>query len=180
MDGLPDSLMSRFHLYLNVLPIVDEIGQILLLVTGIVLFLVSIVRASMRFSKTVQQTTRNISNNQTRYLNLSRDADTEQGSSTGDDEKDGMISYEMADKRIRSDDAVLYEVNLSEEQQYMLEQEPAISEDEDTDEGDQDKVSSGSDSFNSRQSAYGDKDCVGVDMPHLVSGNIFIYIHIYI
>lgn len=166
MDGLPDSLKSRFHLYLNILPVVDEIGQILLLVTGIVLFLISIVRASMRFSRSVQQTTRNISNQQSKYLNLGREADSEQGSGTGEDETDGMISYEMEDKRIRSDD-VLYEVNLSEEQHYMLEQEHAISEDDDTD-GDQEKASTGSDSSNSRQS-YGEKDGVGVDMPHLVS-----------
>lgn len=95
----------------------------------------------------------------------------EQGSSSnGDDETDGMISYEMADKRIRNDDDVLYEVNLSEEQHYMLDHEHAISEDDDdTDDGDQEKSSAGSDSLNSRQSYGAKEEDVGLDMPHLVS-----------
>lgn len=169
MDGLPEPLMNRFHLYLNILPVVDEIGQILLLVTGILLVLFSIVRASMRFSKSVQQNSRNISNQQqSKYINFGRDIDSEQGSADGDandgdDETQGMISYEMADKRIRSDD-ILYEVNLSQEQQYMLEREHAISEDDDSEE----KQSTRSDSLNSDKS-YGEKESLVKDMPHLVS-----------
>lgn len=186
MDGLPDTLQNRFHLYLNILPVVSDIGQLLLFVSGIILVLTSIVRASMRFSKNVQQTTRNISHHQSKYLHLGRDADSEQGSGGGgdgdDDETQGMVSYEMADKRIRSDDT-LYEVNLSEEQQYMLEQEHAISEDDDTDDGDRgDKESTGDDSVtsSSRQSyGGGDKDCIQLDMPHLVSGIYVGFAHIW-
>lgn len=54
MPELPPTLRSRFNLYLNILPVVDASGQLLLFTAGVVLVLVAIVRAALLFSRTMQ------------------------------------------------------------------------------------------------------------------------------
>lgn len=123
MPDLPPSLKTRFNLYLNILPVVDSIGQLLCFSVGIILILIAIVRASMRFSQTIQPSHK--ISNQRKYSSISRD---------GDYNVDG-IAYEMSEKCIRSGGTDnLFEVDLNDEKEYMLEQEPALSEEDDEEE----------------------------------------------
>lgn len=125
MPDLPESLKTRFYLYLNVLPVIDSFGQISLFATGIILLVVAVVRASMSFSQTIQPSHK--ISNQRRYSSIGRDdGDYGSGSVGGDDN----LSYEMTEKCIRNSGGHLYEVDLADEKEYMLEQEHAISEDE--------------------------------------------------
>lgn len=64
MPELPATLRSRFNLYLNVLPVVDAVGQLVLFTVGVTLVLVAIVRAALIFSRTMQ-----ISGSQRRHSN---------------------------------------------------------------------------------------------------------------
>lgn len=138
MPSLPSTLKSRFYLYLNVLPVVDGLAQVGLAAIGIILLIVAVVRASMRFSQNIQPSHK--ISNQRRYSSIGRGGggggDVEYGNldGGGHDVGDGgggddNLSYEMSEKCIRSSGGHLYEVDLADEKEYMLEQEHAISED---------------------------------------------------
>lgn len=191
MPSLPDTLKSRFYLYLNVMPVVDGLAQVALFVGGIVLLIVAIVRASMRFSQNMQPSHK-ISNrrryssigrgggggemDEMEYGNLARhqhdDCECGDGGGGGDGGHiggDDNLSYEMTEKCIRNSGGggILYEVSLADEKEYMLEQEHAISEDYDN-ESDTKTVSYGEVEDESSSSAPSSISSV----PHLVS--IFI------
>lgn len=142
MPELTPTLQTRFNLYLNILPVVDAVGRLLLFSVGVALVLVAIVRAAMLVSRSMQISSSQ--QQQQRYASLGRGRrdgrdDTAAGVSlTGaasrlagydfddDDDDDDyyddvvnevygatVVSYEMSEKRIRNDeDVVLYEVDL--------------------------------------------------------------------
>lgn len=117
MANLPESLENRFNLYLNILPVVDSVGQLLCLIVGICLLTVGIVTASMRFSKSIQ------SNNKSQnYANI------QHYPGSGD-----ARDCEMTEKCFIENGGTCDEINLNEEQNYMLEDEPALSEDDEMD-----------------------------------------------
>lgn len=116
MPSLPESLDNRFNLYLNILPVVDSIGQLICFLAGLCLLTVAIVKASMSLSKSIQ------SNHQIsqKYSNIHKYMGT-----------DSKI-YEMTEKCIIENDD-LCDIDLNDEKNYMLEQEPALSEDDEVD-----------------------------------------------
>lgn len=113
MPSLPESLENRFNLYLNILPVVDSIGQLLCFLAGLCLLTIAIVKASMSLSKSIQSNHK-ISQ---KYSNIHKYLGT-----------DTKI-YEMTEKCIIENDG-LCDIDLNDEKNYMLEQEPAISEDD--------------------------------------------------
>lgn len=116
MPNLPESLENRFDLYLNILPIVDSIGQLLCFLAGLCLLTIAIVKASMSLSKSIQSNHK-ISQ---KYSNIHKYLGT-----------DTKI-YEMTEKCIIENDG-LCDIDLNDEKNYMLEQEPALSEDDEVD-----------------------------------------------
>ncbi|XP_037041969.1 scavenger receptor class B member 1 isoform X2 [Bradysia coprophila] len=117
MPHLPEALENRFDLYLNILPIVDWIGQLACFVVGLCQLTIAIVKVSMSLSKSIQ------SNNkmQQKYPNIQKYLG-----------KSDAKVYEMTETYIIENDG-LCDINLDEEKNYMLEEEPALSEDEDID-----------------------------------------------
>lgn len=116
MPKLPESLDNRFNLYLNILPVVDSIGQLLCLLAGICLLTIAIVKASMSLSKSIQSN----HNTSQKYSHMHKYLGT-----------DSKI-YEMTEKCIITNDG-LCDIDLNDEKNYMLEQEPALSEDDEVD-----------------------------------------------
>lgn len=116
MPSLPESLENRFNLYLNILPVVDSIGQLLCFVAGLCLLTIAIVKASMRLSKSIQSNHK-ISQ---KYPNIHKYLGT-----------DSKV-YEMTEKCIIENDG-LCDIALNDEKNYMLEDEPALSEDDEVD-----------------------------------------------
>lgn len=116
MPNLPESLENRFNLYLNILPIVDSIGQLLCFIAGLCLLTVAIVKVSMSLSKSIQSNHK-ISQ---KYPNIHKYLGT-----------DSKV-YEMTEKCIIENDG-LCDIDSNEEKNYMLEEEPALSEDDEID-----------------------------------------------
>lgn len=116
MPSLPESLDNRFNLYLNILPVVDSIGQLVCFIAGICLLTVAIVKASMSLSRSIQSNHK-ISQ---KYPNFKK--------FMGTDSK----AYEMTEKCVIENDGLCH-IDLNEEKNYMLEQEPALSEDDEID-----------------------------------------------
>ncbi len=116
MPNLPESLENRFNLYLNILPIVDSLGQLVCFIAGICLLTVAIVKASMRFSKSIQSNHK-ISQ---KYPNIRKYLGTD------------TTVYEMTEKCVIENDG-LCDIDLMDENNYMLEAEPALSEDDEMD-----------------------------------------------
>lgn len=128
MPSLPDNLISRFNLYLNILPVLDMLGQVAALLGGILLVLVAVTKAALRFSRTIQPSHK--ISNQRRYSTIAsaNKQPTEYISNNCD-----TLSYELTEKCINHDDDQLCEIDFTNEKHYMLEEEPALSEDDDDD-----------------------------------------------
>ncbi|KAJ6648620.1 Scavenger receptor class B member 1 [Pseudolycoriella hygida] len=116
MPQLPESLENRFNLYLNILPVVDSIGQLVCFIVGLCLLTIAIVKASMSLSRSMQLNHK-ISQ---KYPNMQNYMGTE------------TKVYEMSEQCVIENDG-LCEIGLNEENNYMLEEEPALSEDDEID-----------------------------------------------
>lgn len=112
MPSLPESLENRFNLYLNVLPVVDAIGQLVCFVAGLCLLILAVAKASMRFSKSIQSNHKISKKYPSIHKYLSTDVKV----------------YEMTEKRKNQKDGLL-DKGQTDEKKYMLEEEPALSED---------------------------------------------------
>lgn len=123
LEKLPDSLKNRFYIYLNVLPILVIIGQYGLLIIGIIMLLCAIIRVSMKLSHSVQPSHK-VSRHR-KYSNIYPDMIQR----LGDVEKVFELSEKSKKNSISRAD-LLYDADSSSEKKFMLEEEPAISEDE--------------------------------------------------
>lgn len=123
---LPDSLKSRFSLYLNILPAVEYIGRWLLLLGGITSLLIAVTRVSLQLSQGLQPSHK-ISKYR-KYTSVYQD--------TIQRIDDCDKVYEMNEKQKLSKRDKMFEIDLNSENKYMLEDEPAISDGEMSDEGD--------------------------------------------
>lgn len=119
MPQLPEALENRFNLYLNILPVVDSVGQLVCFVVGLCLLTVAIVKGSISLSKSVQSSNKVPQKYQDiqKYLGIKTDPKV----------------YEMTETPLTIEKDVMYGVNLDDDNNYMLEQEPALSEDDDAD-----------------------------------------------
>lgn len=134
MPTLPDNLITRFNLYLNILPVLDMLGQVVTFIGGILLLLIAVTKAALRFSRTIQPSHK--ISNQRRYSTITSNNKQPTDYISSNNNCD-TLSYELTEKCINHDnDENLCEIDFTNEKQYMLEEEPAISEDDDDDEND--------------------------------------------
>lgn len=132
MLELPKSLQSRFYLYLQVGPAVETILKWLSLFGGFTCLVFAVTRAIMAFSL---RQSHKISRNR-KYSIINR---SNVYMSTIEEKK--LESERSAHIRVGDN---LSEVEMNDECHYILEQEPALSEDdeEDSDDGNQDNYES--------------------------------------
>lgn len=127
LHELPESLKSRFSLYLNILPAVEIVGRWLLLVGGIISLLIAVTRVSLQLSQGLQPSHK-ISKHR-KYTSVYQD--------TIQRIDDCDKVYEMNEKDKLGEMDKMFEIDLNSENKYMLEDEPALSDGEnDSDEGD--------------------------------------------
>lgn len=126
MEKLPDALKNRFNLYLNVLPVFVEASQYGLLIAGISMLLFAVTRVSMKLSNVVQPSHK--VSKQRKYSSIYPDIVQRLG--------DGEKVFEMNEKSQKNSISradLLYDADLSSEKKFMLDEEPALSEDESSD-----------------------------------------------
>lgn len=123
LEKLPDSLKNRFYLYLNVLPVLVTALQYGLLVFGAFMILMAIIRVSLKLSRSVQ-TSHRVSNHR-KYSSIYPDMIPR----LGDMEKVFELSEKSKKNSISRAD-LLNDGDSNSEKKFMLEEEPAISEDE--------------------------------------------------
>lgn len=124
---LPHSLRSRFKLYLNILPVAVDVTQWSLFVGGILSLLFAITRVSMQLSRKVGPSHK--ISKQRKYSSIYPDM-IQRDFGLGTD-KIYELNEKMQDTALGQAEQLLgdeHEINL--ESKYMLEDEPAISEDE--------------------------------------------------
>lgn len=125
MEKLPDSLKNRFYIYLNILPVLVDVGQYGLLVFGTFTLLYAIARVTTKLSKSFQPSHK-VSRNR-KYSNIYPDMIHR----LGDVEKVFELSEKLKKNSISRAD-LLQDAESSSEKKFMLEEEPAISDDEDS------------------------------------------------
>lgn len=126
MEKLPEGLKNRFAIYLNVLPVVVAVIQYGSMAIGTMLLLYAITRVSMKLSNSMQPSHK--VSRQRKYSSIYPDMIQRFG--------DGEKVYELNEKSRKNSISrtdLLYDVDLSSEKKFMLEDEPAISEDEGSD-----------------------------------------------
>lgn len=126
MEKLPEDLKNRFTLYINILPVVLDVTEWGLFVGGIVSLLYAITRVSMQMSSSMQKTHK-ISKHG-KYSNIYPDTIQRLN------ETDKV--YELNEKRRKNSaipNEMLYGIDISSEKTFMLDEEPAMSEDEGSD-----------------------------------------------
>lgn len=125
MEKLPDSLKNRFYIYLNILPVLVDVGQYGLMIIGTIMLLYAIARVTTKLSKSFQPSHK-VSRNR-KYSNIYPDMIHR----LGDVEKVFELSEKSKKNSISRAD-LLQDAETSSEKIFMLEEEPAISEDEDS------------------------------------------------
>lgn len=126
MEKLPDSLKNRFFIYLNVLPVFVTALQYALFAMGSIMILYAVVTVSLKLSRSVQ-TSHRVSNNR-KYSSIYPDMIQR----LGDMEKVFELSEKSKKNSISRAD-LLNDADSNSEKKFMLDEEPAISEDEGSD-----------------------------------------------
>lgn len=123
LEKLPDSLKNRFNVYLNILPVLVTVGQYTLFTSGIMLIVFAILRVSLKISRSIQPSHK-VSRHR-KYSSIYPDMIQR----LGDVEKVFELS-EKSKKHSISQADLLCDADSNSEKKFMLEEEPAISEDE--------------------------------------------------
>lgn len=123
MEELPDSLKNRFFIYLNILPPLASFLQYILFISGIILVLIPIIREALKLSRSLQPSHR--VSNPRKFSSIYPDMIQR----LGDMEKVFELKEKSRKKSISRAD-LLSDADSSSEKKFMLEDEPAISEDE--------------------------------------------------
>lgn len=126
LEKLPESLKNRFNIYLNILPVLVDVGQYGLFVAGTIMLLFAIARVTMKLSNSIQPSHK--VSKQRKYSSIYPDMI----SRLGDVEKVFELSEKSKKNSISRAD-LLYDAESSSEKKFMLDDEPAISEDEGSD-----------------------------------------------
>lgn len=120
MMELPESLKSRFTLYLNILPAVEATARWALLLGGIVSLLIAVTKVSLQLSQHFQPSHK--ISKQRKYASIYQD--------TIQRIDDGEKVYELNEKMPLPTADMIFEIDLNSESKYMLDDEPAISDDD--------------------------------------------------
>lgn len=119
---LPEALKSRFTLYLNILPALESSARWALLIGGIATLLFAVTRVALQLSQGFQPSHK--ISKQRKYASIYQD--------TIQRIDDCDKVYELNEKQeqqIRNSD-MMFEIDLNSENKYMLEDEPALSDDD--------------------------------------------------
>lgn len=113
MMELPDSLRSRFTLYLNILPAVEWSVKWILLLGGITSLLIAVTRVSLKLSQHFQPSHK--ISKQRKYSSIYHDT---------------IQRIDDCEKVLELSEKHKYDNDLNLENKYMLEEEPALSDDD--------------------------------------------------
>lgn len=121
---MPDALKSRFTLYLNILPALESSARWALLIGGIASLLIAVTRVSLQLSQSFQPSHK--ISKQRKYASIYQD--------TIQRIDDCDKVYELNEKQehqkqIKNSD-MMFEIDLNSENKYMLDDEPALSDDD--------------------------------------------------